>query len=311
MSPSCFLAAMGYFPLVESANRSAVARVDFRIVCHVVESVYVARSAAHGVGLFSSSELHNLSPKPLIHLQLIGHMESQPLSEQPRYLTAEEIQREQAAFMTQVYGWMTIALLITAVVSIFTAGSPTLLGMIFGTPAVFFGLIIGEVLLVITLSAAVRRVSATVATMLFILYAVINGLTLASIFLLYTGGSIASTFFVTAGTFGAMSAYGYYTKRDLTSWGGFLLMALIGLMIASVVNLFLQNETLYWIATYAGVLIFVGLTAYDTQKIKAMNIIGNEGTDEDRKEAIMGALTLYLDFINMFLFLLRLFGRRR
>ncbi|WP_460975184.1 Bax inhibitor-1/YccA family protein [Spirosoma knui] len=239
-------------------------------------------------------------------------MESQSYSQhQPPFLTAEQVRREQAAFMTQVYGWMTVALLVTATISIWVASTPAVLELIFGNRLVFYGLLIGEVGLVMYLSAAVQRVSAKAATAMFIGYAVMNGLTLASIFILYTGGSIASTFFVTAGTFGAMSAYGYFTNRDLTSWGGFLLMALIGLIIATVVNLFWQNETLYWIATYAGVLIFVGLTAYDTQKIKQMNIIGNAGTDEDRKEAIMGALTLYLDFINMFLYLLRLFGRRR
>ncbi|WP_338877213.1 Bax inhibitor-1/YccA family protein [Spirosoma sp. SC4-14] len=213
--------------------------------------------------------------------------------------------------MTQVYGWMSVALLVTAAVSIWVASSTAVLEIIFGNRIVFYGLLIGEFLMVVSLSAAIQRLSARMATILFMAYAVMNGLTLASIFLLYTGGSIASTFFVTAGTFGAMSAYGYYTKRDLTSLGGFLLMALIGLIIASLVNLFWQNETLYWVSTYAGVLIFVGLTAYDTQKIKEMNIIGNAGTDEDRKEAIMGALRLYLDFINMFLYLLRLFGRRR
>jgi uncharacterized protein len=133
---------------------------------------------------------------------------------------------------------------------------------------------------------------------------------MASIFVLYTATSIASTFFVTAGTFGAMSMYGYFTKRDLTKMGSLLMMALIGLIIASVVNMFMASSTLYWITTYAGILIFVGLVAYDTQKIKEMNIIGNEGTDEDRKEAIMGALALYLDFINLFLYLLRLLGRR-
>lgn len=238
-------------------------------------------------------------------------MEPQSYSEQPRSLTAEQIRAEQAAFMTQVYGWMTTALLITAVVALFTAGSETLLNLIFGNRLVFYALLFGELGLVWYLSASIQRLSASTATAMFIVYSVLNGLTLAAIFLLYTGGSIASTFFVTAGTFGAMSAYGYFTKRDLTSWGGFLLMALIGLILASVVNIFLQNETLYWIATYAGVLIFVGLTAYDTQKIKEMNIIGNAGTDEDRKEAIMGALRLYLDFINLFLYLLRLLGRRR
>ncbi|GAB3702896.1 Bax inhibitor-1/YccA family protein [Spirosoma flavus] len=238
-------------------------------------------------------------------------MEPQSYSNPHPYLSAEDVKREQAAFMTQVYGWMTVALLVTAVVSIWVASTPAVLNLIFGNRLVFYALLIGEVLLVMSLSAVVQRVSAQTATFMFLGYAVMNGLTLASIFILYTGGSIASTFFVTAGTFGAMSAYGYYTKRDLTSWGSFLLMALIGLIIASVVNLFWQNETLYWVATYAGVLIFVGLTAYDTQKIKEMNVIGNAGTDEDRKEAIMGALRLYLDFINMFLYLLRLLGRRK
>lgn len=238
-------------------------------------------------------------------------MESQSYPEKHHFLTAEQVKQEQAAFMTQVYGWMTVALLVTATVSIWVANSPTALELIFGNRLVFYGLLIGEFVLVMSLSAAVQRVSARTATLMFLGYAIMNGLTLASIFLLYTGGSIASTFFVTAGTFGAMSAYGYFTKRDLTSLGGFLLMGVIGLIIASLVNLFWQNETLYWVSTYAGVLIFVGLTAYDTQKIKEMNIIGNAGTDEDRKEAIMGALRLYLDFINMFLYLLRLFGRRR
>jgi FtsH-binding integral membrane protein len=116
---------------------------------------------------------------------------------------------------------------------------------------------------------------------------------------------------VTAGTFAAMSVYGYTTKKDLTSWGSFLFMGLIGIIIASLVNMFLQNEAMHWIITYAGVLIFVGLTAYDTQKIKNMNILGNEGTDEDTKEAVIGALTLYLDFINLFLMLLRIMGDRR
>jgi hypothetical protein len=131
------------------------------------------------------------------------------------------------------------------------------------------------------------------------------------IFVVYTSASITSTFLVTAGTFGAMSLYGYTTKKDLTSWGSFLFMGLIGIIIASVVNIFMQSSMMHMIITYAGVLIFVGLTAYDTQKIKEMNILGNEGTDEDTKEAIRGALTLYLDFINLFLMLLRLMGDRR
>ena len=153
--------------------------------------------------------------------------------------------------------------------------------------------------------------SANTATAVFIGYSALNGLTLAAIFMIYTATSIASTFLITAGTFAALSAFGYYTKRDLTKMGSLLYMALIGLIIASVVNMFLHSSTLQWITSVAGILIFTGLVAYDTQKIKAMNIIGNEGTDEDRKEAILGALTLYLDFINLFLYMLRFLGNRR
>jgi uncharacterized protein len=226
-------------------------------------------------------------------------------------LTSEQIKVEQASFISRVYGWMSLALAVTAMVAMFVASTPALVEFIFGNKLVFYGLIIGELLLVGYLSLAVARMSATMATAVFLGYAGLNGLTLASIFLVFTAGSIASTFLITAGTFGAMSAYGYFTKRDLTSMGNLLFMALIGLVIASLVNMFFHSELLYWITTYAGILIFVGLVAYDTQKIKEMNVIGNAGTDEDRKEAIMGALTLYLDFINLFLYLLRLFGRRR
>jgi hypothetical protein len=224
-------------------------------------------------------------------------------------LTQELI--EQRTFIVKVYGWMTLALAATGFTALYVASSERLLEFIFGSRIVFWGLIIGELVLVMVLVSAVKRMSAAAATFVFIAYSILNGLTLSSIFLLYTTGSIASTFFITAGTFGVMSVYGFVTKRDLTSIGSFLSMGLIGLVIASIVNIFLQNETIYWLTTYIGVLIFVGLTAYDTQKIKSMNIIGNEGTEEDRKEAIMGALTLYLDFINLFLMLLRVMGNRR
>jgi FtsH-binding integral membrane protein len=150
-----------------------------------------------------------------------------------------------------------------------------------------------------------------IATAVFAGYSVLNGLTLSVIFFAFTTESIASVFFISAGTFAAMSAFGYFTKKDLTKLGNILIMALVGLIIASLVNMFMNSETLYWISSYVGVLIFVGLIAYDTQKLKKLNVIGNEGTDEDKKEAIIGALTLYLDFINLFLFLLRIFGRRR
>jgi hypothetical protein len=213
--------------------------------------------------------------------------------------------------MVKVYGWMGLGLLITGFIALYTASSEALLSFVFGSRWIFFGLIILELVAVGVLVSLINKMSANLATLVFILYAVLNGLTLSCIFVVYTEASIASTFFVTAGTFAVMSLYGYTTKTDLTRWGNILFMGLIGLIIASLANYFMKSETLYWITTYAGVLIFVGLTAYDTQKIKNMNIIGNEGSDEDHKEAIMGALTLYLDFINLFLYLLRIFGRRK
>lgn len=226
-------------------------------------------------------------------------------------LTPDQIQKEQASFITKVYGWMCGALMVTGLVSMWTASTPALVEIINGNSIIFFGLIIAEFLCVAYLAAAVEKISSQTATIILIGYAALNGLTLSALFLIYTSESIAITFFITAGTFGIMSIYGYYTKKDLTTIGNIAFMAMIGLIIASVVNIFFFNETLYWITTYAGILIFVTLTAYHTQKIKKMNIIGNEGTEEDKKEAIMGALTLYLDFINLFLYLLRIFGRKK
>lgn len=221
------------------------------------------------------------------------------------------VAEEQQRFMTRVYGWMSFALLVTGLVAMFSASSPTVMEAIIDNRLIFFGLIIGQLLLVGSLSGWVSRMSANTAMAIFLLYSVLNGLTFSIIFLVYTMESIATTFYITAGTFAAMSLYGYFTKTDLTKTGSFLFMGLIGVIIASVANYFMKSEMLYWIISYVGVFIFIGLTAYDTQKIKNMNIIGNEGTDEDRKEAIMGALTLYLDFINLFLMLLRIFGRRK
>ncbi len=214
------------------------------------------------------------------------------------------------AVMTQVYAWMTAGLLVTGAIAMFVAGVPALAGAIIGNPFVFFGLMIAQVAMVWYLSARVMSLAPGAATGLFLGYAALNGLTFSVIFLAYTAASIASTFFVTAGTFGAMSAYGYLTKRDLSGMGGFLFMALIGIILASIVNIFWANGTLYWIITYAGVLIFVALTAYDTQKIKRMT---DQVRDEhgERRVAIYGALTLYLDFINLFLFMLRILGDRR
>ena len=215
-----------------------------------------------------------------------------------------------SSFLTSVYAWMTAGLGLTAVVALFTASSQAMLQLVFGNRLLFFGLIIAEFGLVIALSAAIRRLSATAATGLFLLYSALSGVTFAAIFLAYTSSSIASAFFVTAGTFGAMSLYGYLTKRDLSSWGSFFFMGLVGFLLASLVNLWLQSAMIYWVTTYLGIFIFVGLTAYDTQKIKALGATGLSG-EEHRKAAILGALTLYLDFVNLFLLLLRVFGRRR
>jgi len=218
---------------------------------------------------------------------------------------------EQQRFMVRVYNWMTAGLAITGFMAFYISGSETMMNIIFGNPIMPIVLIVAQIGLVFWLASRVMQMSVSQATGVFMLYAGLTGVTFSAIFMTYTASSITSTFMVTAGTFGAMSLYGYTTKKDLTSWGSFLFMGLIGIIIASVVNIFMQSSMMHMIITYAGVLIFVGLTAYDTQKIKEMNILGNEGTDEDTKEAIRGALTLYLDFINLFLMLLRLMGDRR
>ncbi len=218
----------------------------------------------------------------------------------------------QISLFRNVYLWMGMALAITGFTALFVSNSYNLLSLILGNQLVFWGLLIGELALVWYLSARINKLSFVNATMMFIVYSILNGATLSVIFLVYTMSSIATTFFVTAGTFGVMCLYGYLTKRDLTSIGNICFMALIGLIIASIVNFFLKSEMMYWIISYAGVIIFVGLTAYDTQKIKRL-LLGNgiEVNETTQKIALLGALTLYLDFINLFLFLLRLLGNRR
>jgi uncharacterized protein len=225
-------------------------------------------------------------------------------------ISQEQI-KSQSAFITKVYGWMSLALAITAIVAMFTASTPAMQQLIFGNRFVLIGLFIAELLMVTFISGIIGNISGALATLLFITYSILNGLTLSAVFLVYTGASISSTFFATAATFGAMSLYGYTTKKDLTTWGNILFMALIGLVIASLVNLFVSSEALYWIITYAGIIIFVGLVAYDTQKLKEMSMAGFQSDDAERKGAILGALALYLDFINLFLMLLRLLGRRK
>lgn len=223
--------------------------------------------------------------------------------------------RSDSTFRTllqQVYGWMAAGLALTGLIAWYVSQSETLLTLIFGNRAVFFGLIIVELGLVFGLSWGMSRMSSALATSGFVLYAAINGATLAAIFLIYTTESIASTFLVTACVFGAMSIYGYTTQRDLSTMGNLLFMALIGLIIASIVNIFMQSTAIYWVTTYAGVLIFVGLTAYDTQKLKRLSSQINErDTETFQKMVILGALTLYLDFINLFLYLLRILGKRK
>jgi hypothetical protein len=231
---------------------------------------------------------------------------------QAQALTSETaIAEAQSRFITKVYGWMCAALVTTGLVSWYVVSSQWLMQKIATQPMLLMVLLIAELGLVIAVSAAINRLSAMQATALFFLYAILNGVTLSIIFLVYTSESIATTFLVTAGTFGAMSIYGYTTKKDLTSWGNFLFMGLLGIIIGSVVNMFWANSMLYWFITYAGIIIFVGLTAYDTQKIKQMGPGLVAGSEAEQKGAIIGALRLYLDFINLFLLLLRIFGRRR
>jgi hypothetical protein len=215
--------------------------------------------------------------------------------------------------MTRVYLWMTAALFLTAGAAFLTVSSPTLLSLIFGNSVAIWVLFIAELGLVMGVSAGINSLSPRTATLLFLLYAIINGLTLSVIFFAYELGTIAQAFAASALTFGAMSIFGITTKKDLSGLGGILFMALIGLIIASVINAFWTNSTMDAIITYAGVFLFVGLTAYDTQKIKTMTSAVEYSNDVamSRKVAILGALTLYLDFINLFLYILRLFGRRR
>lgn len=229
-------------------------------------------------------------------------------------MTREEQLGMSAAFpalMRKVYVWMAMALAITAITAYGVASSPALTSLIFGNKLIFFGLIIAELVLVFWVSARIEKLSLTKATLMFIVYSVLNGATLATIFFAYSPEIITKTFFVTAGTFGAMAVYGYFTKSDLSSWGKLLIMAVIGLIIAGLVNIFLRSSLMDLVVSVIGVLIFVGLTAYDSQKIKRMLMMQADMGETAQKVALMGALSLYLDFINLFLYLLRLFGRER
>lgn len=229
-------------------------------------------------------------------------------------ITRERQLEASAAFpvlMRKVYLWMTFALLITGFTAYYVATSETIMTAIFTNQVLFWGLIIAEFALVFGISAAINKLSLTTATLLFVLYSVINGATLSFLLLIYTASSVVNVFFITAGTFAAMALYGYFTKTDLMSWGKYLVMALIGLIIASVVNIFTKSSGLEMILNYVGVLIFVGLTAYDSQKIKLMMLQATDAGEGAQKMALLGALSLYLDFINLFIYLLRILGTRR
>jgi FtsH-binding integral membrane protein len=211
-------------------------------------------------------------------------------------------------FLAAVYRWMAVGLTVTALVAWTVAGSDAALQVVFGTRFLLVALLLAELGLVIALSAAVRRLSAVTAGALFLLYSALNGVTLSAIFLVYTHTSIATAFLVAAGAFGAMSVFGTVTRRDLTSWSSFLFMGLIGVVIASLVNMFLRSDAMAFVISCASVVVFTGLTAYDTQKLRAFARAGGTSV---AAAPVSGALSLYLDFVNLFLALLRLFGRRR
>lgn len=213
--------------------------------------------------------------------------------------------------MRKVYLWMTLALVITGFTAYYVASSESLMMALFSNQIIFWGLVIGELVLVFSLSAAINKLSLTAATLMFVLYSVINGATMSFIFLVYTASSVTNVFLITAATFAVMAFFGYFTKTDLTSWGKILMMALIGIIIATIVNIFTKSEGLAVILNYLGVLVFVGLTAYDSQKIKQMLMQAPDAGEGAQKVALLGALSLYLDFINLFIYLLRILGSRR
>jgi len=214
-------------------------------------------------------------------------------------------------YMQLVFGWMSLGLAVTGACGAYMASDPHMIVNLMRNHVLFYGLMIAQVGIVMVLSFMVKSMEASTAKFAFLFYAALTGVTMSVIFLVFTSSSIASTFFLTAGVFGLMSAYGYFTKADLTTLGNLCLMGLLGIILASVVNIWLHSPAVQWATTYIGILIFTGLTAYDTQKIKRLYSSEADGTDLETKAAILGALTLYLDFVNLFLMLLQFFGNRR
>jgi FtsH-binding integral membrane protein len=214
-------------------------------------------------------------------------------------------------FMHMVFGWMSLGLLVTGACGAYMASDPQMIVNLVHNTVLFYGLMLAELGLVLALSAWIAKMEVSTAKFAFLFYAALTGVTLSVVYLAYTAQSIAGTFFLTAGLFGIMSAYGYLTKTDLTTLGNLCFMGLIGIVLASVVNFWLHSPAIAWATSYIGILVFTGLTAYDSQKIKAMYDASSDGTDVETRSAIRGALALYLDFINLFLSLLRATGRRR
>lgn len=236
------------------------------------------------------------------------------LSAKQRSMTMEQVQvQAQSLFLAKVFNWMFIGLLLTGAAAFLTANSQAALSLIFGNRLIFFGLVLAELGVVFTLAGRVEKLSAGTATLLFIFYSLLNGVTLSAILMVYTMTSIALTFLITAGMFGAMAVYGFVTKKDLASLGSFLFMGLIGIIIASVVNFFVGSSMMSWVISGIGVIVFTGLTAYDVQRLSHIGASGimNGGEAAIRKGSILGALTLYLDFINLFLMLLHFLGGSR
>ncbi len=223
-----------------------------------------------------------------------------------------EVQSAQRTLLKNVYWWMALALVVTGLTSFYVASSERAIQVIYGSSMVFYGLIIAEFILVVVLSSMINKLSFAAAGIMFVVYSIVNGLTLSVLLIAYTSESVATAFFITAGTFTVMALVGHFTQKDLTSIGQILTMALIGLVIATIVNLFIGSSQFQYILSYVGVLVFVGLTAYDAQKIKNMiAVYGNEVNEHSQKIALLGALDLYLDFINLLIYILRIMGKRR
>jgi FtsH-binding integral membrane protein len=225
-------------------------------------------------------------------------------------LPGADVQLARQSFLASVFGWMFLGLALTAGIAAYVAASTDMLDWLEENPLAYIGMFAGMIGLVIAISAGINRISFSVAVFLFAAFAAVNGFVFAAILEAYTTASIAASFFTAAGMFGGMAAYGYITKRDLSSMGSILFMGLIGVIIGSIVNIFWASSVLYWFVTFAGVVVFCGLTAYDMQKVKKIGESGLAG-DDLKKASILGALSLYLDFINLFLFMLRIFGSAR